>query len=140
MNTEPNLEKSGKPRLAAWARFLLFAPMLSLPVITYAHNENPIVAVWCFLICTMAGVVLQSWLIICTLLGVFCGALFQPLVGYHSAEERAWAGFWTFAIWAALGVLAGFLADAAKHQKHVPARNSTAESEAGRQEEHWRPS
>lgn len=68
------------------------------------------------------GVVLDSWPIVCTLFGVLCACVSQPNVwsGFREGES-----FRAYFFWVMIGVIAGYLIDAAKTQ---PSRKSAAKA------------
>src|SRR4029077_14659205 len=105
-----------------WLLFLTLLP--TLPVIAYLERDNLPVVFSCFAACAFAGVVLNSWPIICTLLGALFGSSI-PAIGRRADWDAA-----VFA-WALLGLGMGLMIDALKRNR--PAKSHPSAS-AERQE------
>jgi hypothetical protein len=134
MDTGQNLDDGKAPRVIGWRRLLFVVLLVLLPVLSYSGDGNPFIAVACLAVYLTAARLLKSWLISLTLLGILCGVLFPRPVWSGGIEEHAWDSIKTLLFWTAIGIIAGFLADAAKHRKREPL------PEAGSQDEHRCPS
>jgi hypothetical protein len=89
------------------ARLLFLSALPSLPFIGYVQRNNPGVVFACFSVLAFAAVLLKSWAVFGTLVGVACGFLFQP--ARTTLEALAQSGPETHLAWTALGLIIGWV-------------------------------
>jgi hypothetical protein len=106
---------------------LFLSALPSLPFIACVERDNPPVIFACFLACAFAGILLQSWPVIGTLVGIGCGFLFEP-VRWTSLEAQARSGLEVYLVSTALGFFVGSVIGAAT--RSVPDNGARSEQES----------
>ncbi len=105
-----------RPALSRTRQILWILLFSIVALVGSLGRGNPAVLFGCLAVWLFVGIALDSWPIICTLLGAFCGFIFQPLSGSGTIESRIWTTVEVYLFWTTIGVIAGILIDGMKRR------------------------